>query len=67
MKPEFWFKIWENNEIPFHHTDVRRDLVQYFPLLELKKGSTIFVPLCGKSLDMPWFLTQGYRVVGVEN
>ena len=26
----------------------------------------MFVPLCGKSLDMIWLATQGYQVIGVE-
>jgi len=26
----------------------------------------VFVPLCGKSLDLAWLATQGHRVLGVE-
>lgn len=30
------------------------------------RGSRVFVPLAGKSLDMPWLAAQGHRVLGVE-
>ncbi|MER2163052.1 MAG: thiopurine S-methyltransferase, partial [Psychrobacter alimentarius] len=29
-------------------------------------GGRVFVPLCGKSIDMVWLASQGYDVVGVE-
>ncbi|WP_261863761.1 hypothetical protein [Psychrobacter sp. JCM 18900] len=41
-------------------------LIEYFNRLNLTAGSRIFVPLCGKSIDMVWLATQGYDVVGVE-
>jgi thiopurine S-methyltransferase len=34
--------------------------------LRLAKGSRVFVPLCGKSLDLGWFLSQGDAVAGAE-
>ena len=30
------------------------------------EGEIVFVPMCGKSLDMVWFAEQGCRVIGVE-
>ncbi len=41
-------------------------LVQYFKELELDEGDRIFVPLCGKTLDIGWLLSQGFKVVGAE-
>ena len=35
-------------------------------LLKLDSGSRVLLPLGGKTLDISWLLTQGYRVVGVE-
>ena len=29
-------------------------------------GNRVFVPLCGKSLDMSWLVKQGAKVLGVE-
>lgn len=34
--------------------------------LDLAQGSRVFVPLCGKSLDMIWLAQQGHEVIGVE-
>jgi len=41
-------------------------LVQHFDALELQPGSRVFVPLCGKTRDIHWLLTNGYRVAGAE-
>ncbi len=41
-------------------------LVRLWPGLNLASGSRIFVPLCGKSLDMVWLAEQGHHVIGVE-
>ena len=43
------------------------DLLQlYWPRLGLEAGSEVFVPLCGRSLDMVWLADQGHRVIGAE-
>jgi thiopurine S-methyltransferase len=34
--------------------------------LPLSSGGEVFVPLCGKSLDMVWLRQQGCKVLGVE-
>lgn len=34
--------------------------------IQLKQETTILVPLCGKSLDLQWFLEQGHCVIGVD-
>ena len=41
-------------------------LMQHFDRLAVPKQGRVFVPLCGKSIDMLWLLSQGYHVVGVE-
>ncbi|HID48915.1 MAG TPA: thiopurine S-methyltransferase [Chromatiales bacterium] len=66
MQPEFWRQRWRNNRIGFHLGQVNPYLVKYWPTLGLHAGSRVFVPLCGKSLDMLWLAEQGYEVVGVE-
>lgn len=66
MEPSFWHQRWENNKIGFHLGQVNPYLVQYWPELELHTGSRVFIPLCGKSLDMLWLAEQGHEVIGVE-
>lgn len=66
MDPSFWHKKWENNEIAFHRNNPNPLLVDHVKALSLKEGSVVFVPLCGKTLDIAWLLSNGYRVAGVE-
>lgn len=66
MDKEYWFDRWQNNEIAFNQQKPNPFLLQYLKTLNLKPGSNIFVPLCGKSIDMLWLCEQGYKVIGVE-
>lgn len=66
MDAHFWVQKWENDEIPFHEKDTNSLFVKYFEVLALVKGDRVFVPLCGKTLDISWLLSKGYRVAGAE-
>jgi thiopurine S-methyltransferase len=63
---KFWHERWEKNEIPFHERKPNPILVKHFARLGLKKGARVFVPLCGKTLDIHWLLSKGCRVAGAE-
>lgn len=66
MNPEFWHDKWQKNEIGFHLKSVH-PLLKKFLLLMPKQGyTTVFVPLCGKTLDISYLLEQGYQVVANE-
>lgn len=66
MDENFWIQKWEKNEIAFHEGDANPLLVRHFRELSLSKGSRVFVPLCGKTLDITWLLSHGFRVAGAE-
>lgn len=66
MHEEFWQARWARNEIGFHRSEVNPALQAHWPALQLVPGSTVLVPLCGKSLDMPWLAAHGHAVLGVE-
>ena len=66
MNPEFWQTRWQEKRIGFNQSQVNTLLVKYFSKLNLSADSRIFVPLCGKSIDMLWLAHQGFDVVGVE-
>lgn len=66
MDKSFWHQKWERNEIAFHESEANPLLVKYFDRLSLAPGSRVFLPLCGKTLDIPWLLSRGYRVAGAE-
>ncbi len=66
MNIKFWLDVWDNNEIGFDQKAVNPLLASHIKSLDLASEDSIFVPLCGKSIDMIWLLKQGYKVVGVE-
>lgn len=66
MEASFWHKRWDEGKIGFHEGQANLLLVEHFAKLNLAKGSRVFLPLCGKTLDVAWLLDQGYRVVGIE-
>ena len=66
MEPSFWHDRWERNQIGFHEAQVNPLLVAHFDSLALSAGSRLFVPLCGKTLDIHWLLSRGHRVAGAE-
>ncbi|MCL4165555.1 UNVERIFIED_CONTAM: hypothetical protein GTU68_005190, partial [Idotea baltica] len=66
MEADFWHERWSNNEIGFHENEVNPLLVDHINDLNLAEDSRIFLPLCGKTRDIAWLHSQGYKVVGIE-
>jgi thiopurine S-methyltransferase len=66
MEASFWLDRWQAKQIGFHQPDVNPTLKRYFERLRLDDGARVFVPLCGKTLDIGWLLERGCRVTGVE-
>lgn len=66
MEANFWHERWETNEIGFHQEKANALMVANFDRMALRDGARVFVPLCGKTLDIAWLLTRGYRVCGAE-
>lgn len=66
MDHEFWRQRWREGRIGFHRDEVMPLLEKHWAALDLPSGSRVLVPLCGKTLDMPWLAAQGHRVLGVE-
>lgn len=66
-KAEYWKKSWEEGNFNWHQDTVHKMLQKYFDELTAGRSNVrVFVPLCGKSLDMLWLAEQGHSVVGVE-
>ena len=66
MNPEFWQTRWQEKRIGFNQSEVNPLLMKCFSHLNVPAGGRVFVPLCGKSIDMAWLAAQGYNVVGIE-
>ncbi len=63
MDTHYWKGRWERGETGWHQEQFEPDLVDAWKDLSPRR---IFVPLCGKSVDMIWLKSQGHDVIGVE-
>lgn len=59
----YWIARWEKGDIGWHQAEVERELIAAWSGVA---PTRVFVPLCGKSLDLVWLASQGHEVVGVE-
>ncbi|HBI76688.1 MAG TPA: thiopurine S-methyltransferase, partial [Alteromonas macleodii] len=71
MEHSFWHSKWQKNEIGFHEPEGNALLIKYASsLLDVENSLSalkrIFVPLCGKTRDIGWLLSQGWEGVGAE-
>ncbi len=66
MEQQFWHDKWARNEIGFHQPKPNGLLVKNLKSLDLQQAARVFVPLCGKTLDIGWLRDQGHHVIGAE-
>jgi thiopurine S-methyltransferase len=66
VEPEFWHQRWRTGQIGFHQSSPHPFLERWWPTLDVPRGGRVYVPLCGKSLDMVWLAVRGHAVVGSE-
>ena len=66
MDASFWRQRWAKNETAWHQSKTNPLLVKHFQELSVAKRGRVFVPLCGRTLDISWLLSHGYRVAGAE-
>eukprot|EP00117_Sycon_ciliatum_P021723 scpid72293/ scgid18956/ Thiopurine S-methyltransferase; Thiopurine methyltransferase len=71
QKPDLdWESRWKDGRTGWHRDEVNDRLIQYHGrLLEganAEKKLNVFVPLCGKTVDMLWLNEQGHHISGVD-
>ncbi|WP_110455824.1 thiopurine S-methyltransferase [Shewanella algidipiscicola] len=66
MQPSFWHEKWASKQIGFHLGEVNPLLIEHWPQLNVASGASVFVPMCGKSLDLCYLAEQGLEVVACE-
>ena len=54
MEKQFWEQKWEAQELGFHLSFVHPILKRNLAAFDLPAGATVFLPLCGKTLDICW-------------
>lgn len=66
MEHSFWIDRWARGDTGFHQKAAHDLLVKHWPAIGAKPGSAVFVPLCGRTIDMAWLADQGLKVIGSE-
>jgi thiopurine S-methyltransferase len=61
-----WESRWQEGRIGFHLPEVNSYLLRYFDKLLTQDTESVFVPLCGKTLDLRWLARRTKKVVGIE-
>lgn len=64
MEHDYWRNKWDIKQTGFHLNYVHPILKRHVGLFNQEQ--TVFVPLCGKSLDIGFLLERGNTVVAVE-
>ena len=60
-----WEQKWRTDQIAFHQSVVHPDLQRYETLF-LTENCRVYIPLCGKSLDLIYLADKGHDVYGCE-
>lgn len=63
---EEWAGYWAAGRTGFHRSEVHELLRRHLSLLLPSDGARVLVPLCGKTLDLPWLASRCEEVVGSE-
>lgn len=66
MEANFWLERWAKSEIGWHEKEFHPLLTGHIHEMALPFGARVFVPLCGKTLDISFLLQRGYQVAGAE-
>ena len=66
MEKTYWLNRWKAGKTQFNQPTPHRFLIKHFKTLSLQPQEQVFVPLCGKSIDMTWLMQQNQQVIGVE-
>ncbi|MCC5881111.1 MAG: thiopurine S-methyltransferase [Halomonas sp.] len=61
-----WLDRWREGRIGFHRHEAHPALIRHWPALQVRAGTKVLVPLCGKSLDMRWLAQRDHPVLGIE-
>ena len=61
-----WESRWQEDRIGFHLKEVNPFLIKFSDQLLFQNPDRVFVPLCGKTLDLCWLTKKTKKVIGIE-
>jgi len=61
-----WESRWHEDRIGFHLKEVNPYLIRFSDQLLYQNPDRVFVPLCGKTLDLCWLSKNTKKVIGIE-
>ena len=61
-----WESRWQEDRIGFHLKEVNPYLIKFSDQLLFQNPDRVFVPLCGKTLDLCWLTKKTNKVIGIE-
>jgi thiopurine S-methyltransferase len=64
MEAAFWVDRWKSGQIGFHEGAPNDLLLAHHD--RIAAARRVYVPLCGKAVDLLWLRGHGHDVVGVE-
>ncbi|KAJ6649507.1 putative thiopurine S-methyltransferase [Pseudolycoriella hygida] len=63
----YWSDRWAQAKTGWHRSDVNKQLIEFVrKFCDDGTSKRFFVPLCGKTVDIPFLYAQGHSVFGVE-
>ena len=63
---KIWESRWQEDRIGFHLKEVNPYLIKFSDQLLFQNPDRVFVPLCGKTLDLCWLTKKTRKVIGIE-
>ncbi len=65
MQNDFWHQAWAKSDEPgWQQPEINQYLKDHWAVTGA--SGAVFVPLCGRSLDMQWLHEQGHHIVGID-
>ena len=67
MEHDFWHQAWAKTDSPgWQQKSINPYLVEHWVDSGALPGEGVFVPLCGRSLDMQWLRDYGHHIIGID-
>jgi len=64
---EFWGARYQSKNIGWQLADVHPKLLEYLPMITKgQKPKKFFIPLSGKTIDIPYLISLGHQVFAIE-